>query len=95
MPDDAPGLLGFVGPVELPPDPPALLLPNPEFGLTPEVAPGVAVGDPTGPPLGAGTDVAGEFAPCCAKAAALVPASNNAESMNTCVLLIIYSFVWS
>jgi hypothetical protein len=95
MPDDAPGLLGFVGPVELPPDPPALLLPNPEFGLTPEVAPGVAVGDPTGPPLGAGTDVAGEFAPCCARAVALVPASNNAESMNTCVLLIIYSFVWS
>ena len=51
MPDEAPGLLGLVGPVEVPPDPPALLLPNPVFGLTPDVAPGVAVRDPTRPPL--------------------------------------------
>ena len=89
MPDDAPGLLGFVGPVEVPPDPPALLLPNPAFGLTPDVAPGVAVGDPTGPPLGAGTDVTGPLAPCRANAAPFVPASNNAERMKTCLLLIL------
>jgi putative DNA primase/helicase len=44
MPDIAPELLGFVGPVEVPADPPALLLPKPVLGLTPEVAPGVAVG---------------------------------------------------
>jgi hypothetical protein len=76
MPDEAPGLLGFVGPVEVPPDPPALLLPNPAFALMPDVAPGVAVGDPTGPLLGAGT---GPLAPCCANAAPLAPTSNNAK----------------
>jgi hypothetical protein len=91
MPDNAPGLLGFVGPVDVPPDPPALLLPNPALGLTPDVAPGVAVGDPTGPPLGAGTGVPGPLAPCCANTAPLVPASNNAERMKTCLLLIHYA----
>jgi hypothetical protein len=40
IPDTAPGLFGFVGPVEVPADPPALLLPKPVFGLTPEVTPG-------------------------------------------------------
>ena len=34
MPEIAPPPLGLVGPVEVPPDPPALLLPNPVFGLT-------------------------------------------------------------
>jgi hypothetical protein len=82
MPDVAAGLLGFVGPVEVPPDPPALLLPNPAFGLTPDVAPGVAVGDPIGPPFGAGTAVGAPVAapptPCCPKAALPVPAINKA-----------------
>jgi hypothetical protein len=91
MPDEAPGLFGFVGPVEVPPDPPALLLPNPVFGLTPDVAPGVAVGDPTGPPLGAGTDVAGPLAPCCANAAPLAPTSNNAEKIKMFPLLILHA----
>jgi hypothetical protein len=92
IPEEAPGLLGLVGPVEVPADPPALLLPKPAFGLTPDVAPGVAVGDPTGPPLGVGTDVAGALAPCCPDAAVPVPASNSAESTMWYFLFMILPF---
>jgi hypothetical protein len=78
MPDSAPELLGFVGPVEVPADPPALLLPKPVLGLTPEVAPGAG-----GPPIGA--DKAPPT-PCCAVAVVLVAPTNRAVSMTNCLL---------
>ena len=82
MPDIAPELLGFVGPVEVPADPPALLLPKPVLGLTPEVAPGVAVGA-GGPQIG--SDKAPPT-PCCAVAVVLVAPTNRAVSMTNCLL---------
>jgi hypothetical protein len=84
MPDIAPELLGFVGPVEVPADPPALLLPKPVLGLTPEVAPGVAVGA-GGPPIGADKDPP---TPCCAVAVVQVAPTNKATSMTNCFLRI-------
>ena len=81
MPDIAPELLGFVGPVEVPAGPPALLLPKPVFGLTPEVTPG-GVGA-AGPPTGA--DEAPPT-PCCAIAVVPVAPTNKAVSMTNCLL---------
>jgi len=82
MPDIAPELLGFVGPVEVPADPPALLLPKPILGLTPEVAPGGAL-ITRRPTMGA--DKAPPT-PCCAVAVVLLAPTNRAVSMTNCLL---------
>jgi hypothetical protein len=85
MPDTAPDGLGFVGPVEVPPDPPALLLPKPTFGVKPEVTSGVdGVGLPAAPPTWA----------CCPKAALLVPTINKAESNIKCSLRMTSTFLF-
>ena len=65
----APDEPGFVGPVGVPPDPPALLAPKPTFGVKPG--------------LTSGMDVIGLAPPnwaYCAKAVVLVATSIKAES---------------
>jgi hypothetical protein len=87
MPDTAPDEPGIVGPVGVPPDPPALLLPNPMFGWNPEVVAGPVKPPPrlrrwAKPPMWA----------CCAKAALVVPAINKTTSNRKCLLRMTPSF---
>jgi hypothetical protein len=85
MPDTAPDGLGFVGPVGVPPDPPALLLPKPTLGVKPDVTPGLD---------GVGLMPASPKWACCAKAALLVPAINKVESNRKCSQRMTSSFLF-
>jgi hypothetical protein len=82
IPDTAPDEPGFVGPVGVPPDPPALLAPKPTFGVKPGLTSGI--------------DVIGLAPPnwaYCAKAVVLVATSIKAESNIKCLLRMTAPFL--
>ena len=83
IPDAVPDEPGFVGPVGVPPDPPALLAPKPTFGVKPG--------------LTSGMDVIGLAPPnwaYCAKAVVLVATSIKAESNIKCLLRMTAPFLF-
>jgi hypothetical protein len=81
MPDTAPDEPGIVGPVGVPPDPPALLLPKPVFRWKLEVVAG-----PVKPPPKPRSWPKPPMWACCAKAASVVPATSKATSKRRCLL---------
>ena len=81
MPDTAPDEPGIVGPVGVPPDPPALLLPKPVFRWKLEVVAG-----PVKPPPKPRSWPKPPMWACCAKAASVVPGTSKATSNRRCLL---------
>jgi hypothetical protein len=81
MPDTAPDEPGIVGPVGVPPDPPALLRPKPVLGWNPDVVAG-----PVNPPPRLRRWAEPPRWACCAKAVLVAPTINNATSNRKCLL---------